>query len=123
MAPANGDIIIIASAAVDLLVAPIARRLNVQHWVATNMKWEDEKLASDFASKNCYGSEKLRRVKQLFAQNPGLKQNNTIITMYSDSYSDIDFLRFCDKGVAVNADRKLTKASEEEGFELVDWGS
>jgi len=120
---ANGDIIIIASAAVDLLVAPIAARLNVQHWVATDMKWEGEKLASDFASKNCYGPEKLQRVKQLFAQNPELKQSNTLITMYSDSYSDIDILRYCDKGVAVNADRKLTKASGEEGIELVDWGS
>ncbi len=120
---ANGDIIIIASAAVDLIVKPISERLNVEHWVATDMKWDDGKLAPDFASKNCYGPEKLERVKQLFEQNAYLKQNNTIITMYSDSYSDIDILRFCDKGVAVNADRKLIKASREEGFEVVDWGS
>ena len=120
---ANGDIIVIASAAVDLIVGPIAKRLEVEHWVATEMKWEDGKLSPDFASKNCYGAEKLERVKQLFAQIVGLKQNNTLITMYSDSYSDIDILRFCDKGVAVNADRALTKASEKEGFDLVDWGS
>jgi len=117
----NGDIIIIASAAVDLIVRPIAERLNVEYWVATDMKWQNAILASDFASKNCYGPEKLERVKQLFSQNPQLKQNHTHITMYSDSYSDIDILRFCDKGVAVNADRKLIKASEEEGFEVVDW--
>lgn len=120
---AKGDIVIIASAAVDLIVKPIAQRLNVDHWVATDMKWVEDRLAPDFASKNCYGPEKLERVKQLFAQNPALKQNNTIITMYSDSYSDIDILRFCDKGVAVNADRKLTVASGEEGFDVVDWGS
>jgi len=120
---ANGDLIIIASAAVDLIVRPIAERLNIEHWVATDMKWTDEKLSPDFASKNCYGPEKLERVKALFAQNSELKQNHTIITMYSDSYSDIEILRFCDKGVAVNADRKLKKASGEEGFEVADWGS
>jgi len=120
---ANGDVIIIASAAVDLIVKPIAERLNVEHWVATDMKWDNEKLAPDFASKNCYGSEKLARVEQLFAQNPQLKHNHTIITMYSDSYSDIDILRFSDNGVAVNADRRLIKASKEEGFDVVDWGS
>ena len=120
---ANGDVIIIASAAVDLIVRPIAKRLNVEYWVATDMKWENGKLAAEFASKNCYGAEKLERVKRLFAQTPKLKHNHTLITMYSDSYSDIDILRFCDKGVAVNADRSLTEASREEGFEVVDWGS
>jgi len=118
----NGDIIIIASAAVDLIVRPIAKRLNIQYWVATEMKWQEGKLAFNFASKNCYGPEKLERVKQLFAQNSLMKRNHTIITMYSDSYSDIDILRFCDKGVAVNADRKLIKASKLEGFDVIDWG-
>lgn len=120
---ANGDVIIIASAAVDLLVRPIAKRLNVDYWVATNMKWENGKLAPEFASENCYGPEKLERVKQLFAHTPELKHNHTLITMYTDSYSDIEILRFCDKGVAVNADCSLTLASAEEGFEVVNWGS
>lgn len=120
---ANGDVIIIASAAVDLIVRPIAARLNIEHWVATDLKWEGTKLTSDFDSKNCYGQEKLERVKQLFEKNPKLKQSNAIITMYSDSYSDVEILRFSDIGVAVNADRKLLKASGEEGFEVVDWGS
>ena len=120
---ANGDIIIIASAAVDLIVKPIAESLNIEHWVATDMRWEDGKLSPDFASKNCYGLEKLERVKQLFDQNPQMKQIHTLITMYTDSYSDIDILRFSDKGVAVNADRKLIKASQLEGFEVVDWRS
>lgn len=120
---ANGDTIIIVSAAVDIIVRPIAERLNIEHWLATDMKWVDGRLAAEFASKNCYGPEKVVRLKALFDQNPELKQNHTHITMYSDSYSDIEILRFSDKGVAVNADRKLTKAAGEEGFDLVDWGS
>ncbi len=117
----RGDTIIIASAAVDLIVAPIAEKLGISLWVATNMKWNAGKLAPDFSSANCYGAEKLERVKLLFAQNPELKQNNTIITMYSDSYSDLDILRFSDNGIAVNADRKLREAAKHENFDVVEW--
>ena len=119
---ARGDEVVIASAAVCVIVEAISKRLNVPHWVSTEMKWENGRLASDFATENCYGPEKLERVKQLIAQNPRLKQNHTHITMYSDSYSDIEMLRFSDKGVAVNADRKLSKAVMEEGFDSVCWG-
>ncbi len=117
----QGDTLIIASAAVDLIVAPIAKKLEISLWVATNMKWENAKLAPEFASANCYGAEKLARVKQLLAKKPELKHNLTIITMYSDSYSDLDILRFSDKGVAVNADKKLKEAAQGEKFDVVEW--
>jgi len=83
---AKGDTIVIASAAVCVIVDAISRRLNIPHWVSTEMKWENGRLASNFATENCYGPQKLERVKQFFIQNPELKQNNTLITMYSDSY-------------------------------------
>jgi len=54
---AAGDTIIIASAAVDILVEAIARHLDVEHWVATEMGWENDILLAEFASKNCYGAE------------------------------------------------------------------
>ena len=120
---AAGDTIIIASAAVCVIVDAMARRLNVDHWVATEMRWENGRLAADFSSENCYGLKKLERVQKLFTENPELKQKETHITMYSDSYSDIELLRFSDKAVAVNADRKLSRASTLEGFERVDWRS
>ena len=104
-----------------VIVEAIAQRLGIVHFVATEMKWENDRLALNFATKNCYGAEKLTRVKQLFDQNPDLKLNDTIVTMYSDSYSDLEILRFFDKGVAVNADRKLKVAAKGENFEIVDW--
>jgi len=116
-----GHTIVIASAAVCVIVDAIAERLGIEHFVATEMKWENNRLALTFATKNCYGPEKLARVKQLFMENPELKQDDTIITMYSDSYSDLEILRFSDKGVAVNADRKLREAAKGENFDIVDW--
>ena len=117
----RGDTIVIASAAVCVIVDAMSRRLNIPYWVATEMKWVDGRLAPDFLTKNCYGAEKLERVKKLLAENPQLKQNNTLITMYTDSYSDIEILRFSDKGVAVNAGRKLKENAKGENFAVVDW--
>ena len=118
---AKGDIIVIASAAVCVIVDAISRRLDIPYWVSTEMKWVDGRLAAEFATENCYASEKLERVKELLAENPDMKHTNTNITMYSDSYSDLDILRFSDHGVAVNADRKLREAAKHENFDVVEW--
>ena len=115
----KGDRLMIASAAVDLLVEPIARRLGVEDWVATDMAWDDEgRLADHFASPNCYGAEKMRRVSRFYG---GLKQGDTHVTMYSDSSADIDLLVFADDGVAINPGRKLRRLAPELGLRVEDW--
>ena len=118
---ALGDTIIIASAAVDLLVKPIAELLKIDYWVATNMSWTNGVLRKEFASKNCYGPEKLQRVKLLLQDTLMFNRSEILIKMYTDSISDIDILRFSDFGVAVNPDRKLAKAAIDENFEIVNW--
>jgi len=117
----KGDTIIIASAGACVVVEAIARRLNITHWVATDMKWENDCVADKFASKNCYGQEKLARVLQLFEDNKTLKHSDTHITFYSDSHSDIEMFTFCDIGVAVNPSSKLRATADELGIEIVDW--
>lgn len=117
----KGDTIVIASAAVCVIVEAIARRLNISHWVATDMKWENGRLSPGFESENCYAQEKLKRIEALFVENPNLKQKNTHITMYSDSYSDLPTLRYSNKGNAVNPDRKLRKAAKSENIAILKW--
>lgn len=118
----RGDVIMIVSAAADIIANAIARNLGVEHVIATDMGWDgNDCLSAEFASANCYGPEKVTRLTSYLGENPRLKQNHTLITMYSDSYSDLDILRFCDKGVAVNPDKKLAGAAEELGFNIVDW--
>lgn len=121
---ANGDQIIIASAAVCVIVEAIARRRDIKYWVSTDMKWENGRLASDFATENCYAAGKLKRVKSLFTSYPELKRAGSHITTYSDSVSDLDVLRYSDMGVAVNADLKLKNISQSENldiFDIVEW--
>jgi len=119
---AKGDIIIIASAAADAIVAAIAERLDVVYWIATDMGWDaDDKLIPEFSSPNCYGPEKVVRMNALYAAHPILTENIGVTTMYTDSYSDLEILLFADVGVAVHPDKKLTKYAQENDIQIVDW--
>lgn len=118
----RGDTILIASAAVDIITEAIARRLGVEHVVSTKMNWDaNGRLAPDFMSKNCYGPEKLRRVQTYLTENGLLKQNHTDITMYSDSYSDLEILTFADLSVAVHPDKRLKNHAEQQGWPIENW--
>ena len=115
---AAGDRLMIASAAVDLLVAPIARRLGIEDWVATEMTWDNGHLADHFASPNCYGSQKKDAVLAFYRD---LKPSDTFITMYSDSSSDVDLFRIADAPCAVNPSGKLRRLAKREGWPILDW--
>ncbi len=118
---AAGDTLIIASAAVDAVVRPICELLNIKHYIATDMAFVDGHLAPEFATENCYGGEKLTRMKDYLQQNPALQHNHTIITMYSDSHSDLDILLWADVGIAVDPSRCLKALANQHGLEVVNW--
>ena len=127
-----GDRVMIASAAVDVLVAPIARGLGVEDWVATEMAWDGEggdprptdTLSDHFASPNCYGAAKLAAVEAHFARDPAwLKPGETFITMYSDSSSDVDLFTLADDAVAVHPSAKLRRMAENLGWRVVEWNA
>lgn len=115
----NGDYILIASAAVDLVVRPITEKLGLDGYVCTVLDWcEENCIKSDFASENCYGEAKLIRVKE-YIQEHKLEDMTTVF--YSDSAADLPVLQFADKGIAVDPDAKLVAAAQAEGFDIQNW--
>jgi len=119
---AKGDRIIIASAAVDLIVAPIAERLDISEIVCTKMAYlEDGTLSRKLGGMNCYGANKLVMVKAYLEQDPAFERTEAHITMYSDSRSDLDILCWADVGIAVNPSPRLAALTDTNGFEVQDW--
>lgn len=117
-----GERIIIASAAVDLIVLPIAEHLGICEVVCTKMAYDkNDKLMRKLGGPNCYGSNKLRMVEAYLAQDPKFNRDNVHITMYSDSRSDLDILRWADIGIAVNPSPRLAKCVSEFGFDVQNW--
>lgn len=114
----QGDRVVIASAAVDLIVDPVADRLGVDETICTGLVWSrDGELTGRLAGPSCYGEEKLRRIKERF----GDDRSGGEITFYSDHVSDLDALIWADGGVAVNPCKKLRLAAERNGLKIEDW--
>ena len=116
----EGDAVIIVSAAVDILVEAIARKLDIEHFLATDMDWDDNDIVKmSFASPNCYGEEKCVRFDAFMERYNNLSDLPSI--MYSDSHSDIFLMRKCNEAVAVHPSAKLVKLASEYGYPIVDW--
>ncbi len=117
-----GDHILVASAAVDLIASEIAALLNIDHVIATRIHWNEKgQLSREFASNNCYGKEKAKRIQEFIRNNPSLKHSHTVITFYSDSHSDLESFKLADVGVAVNPNAKLRKIAAIHGIKIEDW--
>ncbi|MCF6276148.1 MAG: HAD-IB family hydrolase [Robiginitomaculum sp.] len=119
---AAGDRIIIASAAVDLVVSPIAKRLNISECVCTKLAYNnDDRLSRKLGGMNCYGAGKLIMVREYLEQDPDFDRAETHIIMYSDSRSDLDIMRWADVGIAVNPSPRLAAVAAQYGFDIQNW--
>lgn len=114
-----GDTILIASAAVDFIVEPLSERLGVENFVATEVSWTDEGcLSMGFSSENCYGEEKLSRIRQWLEESGGPTFDKIIA--YSDSRSDAPMLEYADEAIIVCPNRKTRDYAIARGFEIWD---
>lgn len=121
---AAGDEIIIISAAADIIVDAICEKLDVEHFLASEMGWDmQDKLKIAFASPNCFGEEKVRRYQEFLAKHPEIaaKVNHTV--MYSDSHADIPLMSQCDEAFAVHPSDRLRTQADQLNFTIVDWNS
>lgn len=115
---AERDVPVIVSAAADLVALPIARRLGIDHVICTRLRWkEDGRLDARLDGPNCYGAEKLVRLREAW----GAEHSYQRVTAYSDHISDLGLLLWADRGVAVNPSKPLLQAAKRHGLEIENW--
>jgi HAD superfamily hydrolase (TIGR01490 family) len=113
-----GHCLIMATASFDFYVEPLAGQLGFDHVVCTRAAWtERETLTGQLAGPNCYGEEKVRRLQEHF----GAQRTDWYIHGYTDHHSDISFLAWVDRPVAVNPARKMLKLATKLNITVVDW--
>ena len=112
-----GDQLILATAAMDIIADPIGRALGFDDIISTRTHWTAEGCVSgNFDGRNCYGEEKLRRVKLTLGD---LAPSKTLA--YSDHITDLPILLWVENGTAVNPHRPLRDAAGRHGLRIEDW--
>ncbi len=93
----NGDAVYIVSASVDKWIRPWAMRRGVTGVIGTEIETDENgRLTGQFSTRNCYGEEKTRRIREVM---PEVDQCE--IWAYGDSAGDRPMLEMAQHPVAV----------------------
>lgn len=91
---AEGSNVIIISASIDNWVRPFFDEFgNSVHIEGTKIEVKDGKLTGFFASNNCYGTEKVRRLRLVYPDRAAYR-----LIAYGDSKGDYELLEYADEG-------------------------
>ena len=103
------------SASPEEIVAPLARYLDVDGFLATRSSVDDAGRYTGTTDLYCYGPAKAVAMIEL-ARQQGIDLDASF--GYSDSATDIPMLECVGHAVAVNPDRELLRAARDHGWEV-----
>lgn len=115
---AAGERIVLVTGSLDFIVEPLARMLGAEEVIAARMEERDGLLAGELAGPPIGDEEKARLVRA-YAEAHGIELTESFA--YGDSSSDLPMLRCAGHPVAVNPGKRLRKAAEKDGWEIVEW--
>ena len=112
---ARGESVFIASAALQEVVAEISKQLGLDGAIASRAEVRDG-VYTGRLERRLYGQAKADALAELAAER---RLDLRSSTAYSDSHSDLPFLRAVGHPVAVNPDRELRRAARERGWPVL----
>lgn len=113
----QGHILIMASASFDCYIEKIARNLHFDKCVASKLEWSHYgTVTGELDGQNCYGIEKLFRIKEVLHDREGLH-----IVAYSDHCSDKPLLLWADKAFAISPSKTLAKEAAAINATIIWW--
>lgn len=118
---AAGRRVILATAAYEFYVRPIARLLDIADVVATHSQAGDNgDVIARIEGENCYGPEKLSML-EAYMKKAGIDRRAVRVRFYSDHLSDLPVFEWADEPIAVNPSSRLKAIAAERGWRLLDW--
>jgi len=113
----KGHTILLASATNELIVKPIAQRLNIDHVIGTKVEFKNNQCSGEFIPPSALGAGKLKLVETWMQAHQ--YHNFSGVTFYSDSINDLPLMEAVEFPKAVNPDKKLESISNERGWEVI----
>lgn len=93
---ASNDTLIIVSASPEDWIKPWAKENGFTSVIATRLEKKNGLLTGKFASRNCYGKEKVNRIKEVL-----VKRESVYISAYGDSLGDKPMLDYANQGILI----------------------
>jgi HAD superfamily hydrolase (TIGR01490 family) len=112
---AAGDLLVLLTGAPDFIAAPLALRLGMR-CCATVCRTEHGRYTASLPLRHPLGAEKLALAQEL-AQGEGVELSRCVA--YADNGDDIPLLEAVGCAVAVNPDRRLSRAAALHAWEVV----
>ncbi len=109
-------IIILITASLSFIAAPVAEYAGVHDLIATEAEIQNGIYTGEIAGIASLGKGKLDRFK-LWLQKEKIKSAYTIL--YSDSINDLPLLEFVDKPIVVDPDSYLYNIASEKNWEMI----
>lgn len=110
-----GHYTIILSTAPSFLVKSIAQWLSVNEWRATEYS-VDKDLKLSHINRIVQGQDKANQVQEISKKLKIVREN---VTVYSDSFLDLEFLKAAGTPIAVNPDKKLRAFSQKHHWRII----
>jgi HAD superfamily hydrolase (TIGR01490 family) len=116
---ARGDVCAIVTGATRYAAGPLAKRLDIEHVVASELEIDMEGQFTGRAVKPlCLGNGKLQRAKTL-ADRLGFVLEEA--TFYTDSISDLPLLERVAEPIVINPDPRLLREAKRRGWPIERW--
>lgn len=113
---ATGKTVSLLTATNNIIAAPVARELGIEHICATTLEVSNGTFSGKIVGPYC-GSEGKISHAEVFCANYGIKLKN--VKYYGDSVSDKYILGAVGYSVAVNPGEVLKKIADEKGWEAI----
>jgi HAD superfamily hydrolase (TIGR01490 family) len=114
----SGRLIVLATAAPELYIEPLARMLGADVVLASKSSWKGDWLTPQIEGENCYGKEKLDKISAWLSSRE-VRREEAHIRFYSDHASDLPTLEWVDEPIMVNPSAKLLEIGRERGWRLL----
>jgi len=113
----KGDLLILATSSLDIIIEPIALSLGAEGVLASRLEYDaDERTTGRLWGAPMFGFEKLARARRL-ALGYGLELSDC--AFFTDSVHDLPLLLEAGRPIAVNPDRGLRREAKGRGWEIL----
>jgi HAD superfamily hydrolase (TIGR01490 family) len=117
---AKGHEIVMLTSGTSFSTRPLARLLDIDHLLCTEVEARDGVLTGEYYPPPCYGSGKVHWAER-FAEEHGIDLSESYF--YTDSFSDLPMLERVGRPRIVNPDPRLKRASKARGWVWECWSA